>query len=109
VIDTVGGDLQRRSLLVIRRGGVLISAVSQPDAALAEKQGVRASFILVQVTTAALQRIGALLEQGLLRARVGTILPLSEAQVAHEMLEGQRPHPPGKIVLKIESQPGSQP
>jgi len=33
--------------------------------------------------------------------RVGTVLPLAEARAAHEMLEGARPRPSGKIVLRV--------
>ncbi len=61
VIDTVGGDLQTRSLGVLRAGGALVSAVSQPDQAESARRGVRASFILVDVNRQALTRIGALL------------------------------------------------
>jgi len=32
---------------------------------------------------------------------VGTILPLADARVAHEMLEGIRPRSRGKIVLSV--------
>jgi NADPH:quinone reductase-like Zn-dependent oxidoreductase len=31
VIDTVGGEVQRRSLSVLKPGGILVSAVSKPD------------------------------------------------------------------------------
>ncbi|HET7541137.1 MAG TPA: hypothetical protein VFK05_14770 [Polyangiaceae bacterium] len=33
--------------------------------------------------------------------RVGLVLPLQEARVAHEMLDGKRERPPGKIVLRV--------
>jgi hypothetical protein len=33
---------------------------------------------------------------------VGTALPLADARVAHEMLEGARSRPRGKIVLTVE-------
>jgi hypothetical protein len=32
---------------------------------------------------------------------VETVLPLAQARVAHEMLEGTRPDPRGKIVLEV--------
>jgi hypothetical protein len=37
----------------------------------------------------------------LLRTHVGTVLPLADAREAHRMLEGQRAHPNGKIVLRV--------
>ena len=99
VIDTVGGDLQTRSLGVLRTGGVLVSAVSQPDPAEAARRGVRASFILVDVNREALTRIGALLAARKIEGRLGPTLPLREARRAHEMLDGLVPRPPGKILL----------
>ena len=44
VLDTVGGDTQRRSFAVLRPGGVLLSIVSPPDDALAEARNVTATF-----------------------------------------------------------------
>jgi NADPH:quinone reductase-like Zn-dependent oxidoreductase len=44
VIDLVGGDTQRRSFAVLKKGGALVSAVSQPDQKLAEAHSVRALF-----------------------------------------------------------------
>jgi NADPH:quinone reductase-like Zn-dependent oxidoreductase len=99
VVDLVGGDTQRRSFQVLRRGGKLISAVSDPDEDLARRHGVEAAFFLVKVTTEALAEIASLIDDGKLRTRVGAVLPLADARQAHLMLEGLRPHPKGKIVL----------
>ncbi|HSA67254.1 MAG TPA: zinc-binding dehydrogenase [Methyloceanibacter sp.] len=41
-----------------------------------------------------------LLERGALKTRVGSVLPLDQAQMAHQMLAGA-PHERGKIVLKV--------
>jgi NADPH:quinone reductase-like Zn-dependent oxidoreductase len=101
VIDLVGGDAQTRSFAVLKPGGALISAVSQPDQALATRHGVKAAFFLVSVTTAGLDRIAAMLQRGTLKTTIGAVLPLASARTAHEMLEGTRPHPRGKIVLRI--------
>jgi NADPH:quinone reductase-like Zn-dependent oxidoreductase len=101
VIDTVGGDLQARSLGVLVPGGTLVSAVSQPDQAEAARRGVRASFILVDVHREALTRIGALLAARKIEGRLGPTLPLGEARRAHEMLDGLVPRPPGKILLAV--------
>jgi NADPH:quinone reductase-like Zn-dependent oxidoreductase len=99
VIDLVGGETQVRSFDVLRPGGRLVSTVSPPDPALAEQRGIDARFFLVDVTTARLERIAVMLASGELSADVGTVLPLAEARTAHEMLEGSRPKPRGKIVL----------
>lgn len=99
VIDLVGGDAQIRSFQVLRRGGRLISLVSHPDQDLARKYGVEATFFLVNVTTEELADVARLIDDGKLRAGVGVVLALADARQAHLMLEGQRPHPKGKIVL----------
>lgn len=101
VIDLVGGEVQARSFALLRRGGSLISTVSAPVQDIAASHGVRAAFFLVQVTTERLARIAGLIEAGSLKTSVGTVLPLAEAKLAHEMLEDTRPRPRGKIVLRI--------
>ena len=101
VIDLVGGETQERSFMVLKRGGLLVSAVSKPDQALAERYGVRALFFLVEVTTMHLTRIAEMIDAGELTANVGKVLPFADARIAHEMLEGVRPHPRGKIVLSL--------
>jgi NADPH:quinone reductase-like Zn-dependent oxidoreductase len=101
VIDLVGGDVQTRSFAVLKSGGALISAVSQPDQTFAAARGVKATFFLANVTTERLQTIARMMETGSLVTAVGTVLPLSEARTAHEMLDGIRPKPRGKIVLHV--------
>jgi NADPH:quinone reductase-like Zn-dependent oxidoreductase len=54
----------------------------------------------VDVTTARLNKITELFDSGKLVTAVGTVLPLEEAHLAHEMLGGA-PHKRGKIVLSI--------
>ena len=93
VLDFVGGETQRRSFAVLRRGGALVSAVSEPDQGLAAQHGVAAGFFLVEVTTERLTRHRRLIEAGALTTHVGAVLPLASARVAHEMLDGTRPRP----------------
>jgi NADPH:quinone reductase-like Zn-dependent oxidoreductase len=101
VLDLVGGETQRRSFQVLRRGGKLISAVSPPDQHLAQSHGVKAVFFLVDVTSRYLADIAGLIDEGKLRTHVGAVLPLTDAREAHLMLEGLRPRPKGKIVLSV--------
>jgi NADPH:quinone reductase-like Zn-dependent oxidoreductase len=100
VLDTVGGDTQDRSFSVLTPGGVLVSAVSEPDQSKAASHGVRAFFFLVEVSSSRLERLTAWVEAGMLRTNVGDVLPLREARLAHEMLAG-KPHKRGKIVLAV--------
>jgi NADPH:quinone reductase-like Zn-dependent oxidoreductase len=102
VVDLVGGETQQRSFQVLRRGGKLISAVSNPDQHLAQSHGVDAAFFLVNVTSQRLAEIAGLIDDGKLRTRVGAVLSLADAREAHFMLERVRPQPKGKIVLAVE-------
>jgi NADPH:quinone reductase-like Zn-dependent oxidoreductase len=85
---------------VLKEKGMLVSVASPIPDDMARRLGDRAVFFLVEVSTARLEKISALLDSGKLATRVGTVLPLSEARAAHDMLAGA-PHLPGKIVLRI--------
>jgi NADPH:quinone reductase-like Zn-dependent oxidoreductase len=103
VIDTVGGETQARSFAVLRRGGGIVSSVSQPSSELAERYGVHGDYFIVAVKRPQLERIAQLFEEGVLKADIGVVLPLSDARRAHEMLAGKVTHPRGKIVLDLSA------
>jgi NADPH:quinone reductase-like Zn-dependent oxidoreductase len=100
VLDTVGGDIQQRSLGVLKPDGILVSVVSAVPEASQRRYGVRAAYFYVDVTTARLNQITELFDSGKRVTSVGTVLPLDEARIAHGMLGGA-PHNRGKIVLSI--------
>jgi NADPH:quinone reductase-like Zn-dependent oxidoreductase len=102
VLDTVGGLTQEKSLRVLKRGGILVSIVSAVPDAAQEQLGIRAAFFYAEVTTARLNKITELIDGGKLSTGVGTVLPLEQVQVAHEMLAGA-PHKRGKIVLTVSA------
>ena len=100
VLDTVGGDTQQRSLQVLKPGGILVTVVSPVPEPMQKRYGIQAAYFYVDVTTERLKRITELFDKGKLATDVGTVLPLEEARLAHEMLSGA-PHNRGKIVLRI--------
>lgn len=100
VLDTVGGDTQERSLRVLKPGGILVSVVSPVPEATLKRYGVRAAYFYVDVTAARLNKITELFDSRKLVTDVGTVLPLEQAGIAHEMLAGA-PHKRGKILLSI--------
>ena len=102
VIDTVGGTTQERSFRVLKPGGILVSVVSPVSEETAKKYRVKAVFFYVEVTTDRLKHITELFDSGKIVPSVGTVLPLSQARTAHDMLAGA-PHDRGKIVLKMAS------
>jgi NADPH:quinone reductase-like Zn-dependent oxidoreductase len=48
VFDTVGGETYRRSFKVIKKGGVIVSMLEQPDSELMSQYGVKAIFQFTQ-------------------------------------------------------------
>lgn len=103
VLDLVGGEAGALAIALLSRGGRFVSAVTDPDQQRAARHGVTAKFMLVEVRTEPLTRIAELLDAHRLTTNVGTVLPLADARIAHEMLEGTRPHARGKIVLAMRS------
>ncbi len=100
VIDTVGGNTRARSLGIIKPGGVLVTSVSERLPEQHQANGGSRVFFLVEVTASRLDKIADLFDQSKLIARVGTVLPLEQGRIAHEMLAGA-PHKRGKIVLEV--------
>lgn len=99
VFDTIGGDTQQRSWKVLKKGGILVSIISQPSAEEAAKHGVRPGYVFVQPNAAELAEIAKLVDSGKVKPVVETVLPLSEARRAQELSEAG--HTRGKIVLKV--------
>jgi len=100
VLDTVGGDVQRRSWNVLRRGGILVSVVAPPSVEEARRHEATGVSFASHPHGDQLARIGQLIDFGFVRPVVETVLPLSEAKRAHETSEAG--HLRGKIVLSVE-------
>lgn len=98
VIDTVGGEARERSARALKQGGILVSVVSADPPQ--QRSDIRSVFFYVEVTTARLNTISEMFDSGTLSTQVGTVLPLEQVRVAHEMLAGA-PHAGGKIVLQV--------
>ncbi|GAB2319176.1 NADP-dependent oxidoreductase [Alkalibacterium sp. s-m-22] len=95
VFDTVGGDVQTRSLSVIKEGGHLLSIAAEPD----ENTAVKAEFFSMSPTKEALEDLLKWLEEGKIRPVISEMLDFTEEGVrkAHELIETG--HAGGKIIL----------
>jgi NADPH:quinone reductase-like Zn-dependent oxidoreductase len=100
VLDTMAGEVQRKSFDVLRPGGILVSILTPPDADLAAERKVRTGYFFLQPDGKKLAKLGELVEQGKVRPVVGHVFPLAEAAKAHELSETH--HARGKIVLKVK-------
>jgi NADPH:quinone reductase-like Zn-dependent oxidoreductase len=99
VLDSKGGEVQARSLKVMRRGGVLISLVGQVDAVAAARAGVRAVTLRMRYDVAELRHIVGLVERGLVKPHVARVLGLDDVPAAMELNKHNQSH--GQIVLKV--------
>jgi NADPH:quinone reductase-like Zn-dependent oxidoreductase len=99
VLDTVGGETQERSWLVLKKGGALISLVQPPSERKAARLGMRGMMCSVQPNGAQLKKLAQLIDRVGLSPVIDRVVPLSEAGRAHQLSESR--HTRGKIVLRV--------
>nr|WSX78157.1 NADP-dependent oxidoreductase [Streptomyces sp. NBC_00899] len=102
VLDTIGGDYGRRSIPVLRPGGLLVTVVDRTDTdlkAATESAGRRFAGITVEPDHVGLEALAALAATSRLTPHVGHALPLADAAGAHALIESGRTQ--GKIVLTL--------
>ncbi len=97
VFDTVGGETQTRSFLVLKPGGSLITIAMPPDQQLAKAHGVTATRIGHESDSTRLGLIAGLCDAGALHVVVDSTYPLGDAKAALAQSASGRAH--GKILL----------
>ena len=118
VFDLIGGDTQKRSFLVLKEGGYLVSAVQPVSQEEATKHHVSGTMMRLAPSGDVLGRIARLLEEGTVRPDVATVYPLEEVARAWKDIaenlpgaHGMSPRAPGaartqshgKIVLRVDA------
>ncbi|HMP89944.1 MAG TPA: NADP-dependent oxidoreductase [Kiritimatiellia bacterium] len=98
--DTVGGDVQSRSALVLKKGGALMSILQYQDEESLKRLGVRTLYHFVEPSKEDLCVLARMVDDGKLKTHLSAVLPLEDAAEAHRRIETQRTV--GKIVLKVE-------
>jgi NADPH:quinone reductase-like Zn-dependent oxidoreductase len=116
VFDLIGGDTQKRSFLVLKEGGHLVSAtqpVSQEETA---KHRVSGAMMRLTPSADVLSRIARLREEGTIRPDVANVYALQDAAQAWKDIAGNLPgvhgmspsgpgaerrNSHGKIVLRV--------
>jgi NADPH:quinone reductase-like Zn-dependent oxidoreductase len=97
--DTVGGETYSSSFKVLKRGGIIVSMLEQPNQELMTQFGVKAIFQFTQINRDRLTKLAQWVDQNNIRVNVDKTFPLEEAGRA---LDYQRDvHPRGKVVLAI--------
>ena len=99
VFDTVGGETYRRSFKVLKKGGILVSMLEQPNSELMSKYGIKAIFQFTQADRELLRKLAQWVDENNIRVNVEKTFSLEEAGKA---LDYQKDlHPRGKVVLAM--------
>ena len=100
VLVAVGGDgIAERSLEVVRKGGNVVSLLDDIESALPLQLGVNFQRWWVSPNARDLQRIAALIDDGVIKVNIDKVFPLSKAAQAQELSQSKRAR--GKIVLEV--------
>jgi NADPH:quinone reductase-like Zn-dependent oxidoreductase len=99
VFDLIDGETRERSWGLLKRGGVLVSTLTEPSQDKAAQFGVRALRYTVEANGEELAEIAALVAAGKVRPHVQETFPLSAAADALAAVE--QGHSVGKVVLKV--------
>jgi len=100
VFDTVGGETYQKSFTVLKRGGVIVSMLEQPDQELMAQYGVNAIVQFSQAKTKDLVKLAELFNQGVIKVTIDKTFSLDQAADALSYLE--KNHTRGKVVLQIK-------
>ncbi|MBI2327752.1 NADP-dependent oxidoreductase [Candidatus Curtissbacteria bacterium] len=100
VFDTVGGKITDRSFAVLKKGGIIVSMVGQPNQDLAQEFGTAAIGQGTDANPERLNRLTKLAESEKIKAQIDKVFSLTQAKEAFRHLE--EGHPRGKVVLKIK-------
>jgi len=123
VLDTQGGDTLLRSFDVVKPGGVVVTIGGRPDGKfarawglslplvwilsflnrkvdrLARTRGVRFEYLFMHASGEQLERLGALVDQGVVEPVVDRIFPFDAAAEAISYVESGRAV--GKVVIRV--------
>lgn len=101
VFDTVGGETYKRSFKVLKRGGVIVSMLEQPDTTLMKQYEVRSIAQGTQINTERLTALAQLAEKGVIKVHIDKTFPFEQAGGALTYLQEGRPK--GKVVIDIRN------
>ncbi|MDR3688160.1 MAG: NADP-dependent oxidoreductase [Fimbriimonas sp.] len=100
VLEGVGGEENmRKSLSVLKKGGILVSITSAEPTEAAEAQGKRAVYRFMQPDSAQLSQIAYLIQDLKVRPIISSVVPFREAIEAQ--MESQSGRVVGKLVVDV--------
>ncbi len=100
VFDTVGGKITDASFNVLKKNGVIVSMLGQPNEDLAKQHGITAIGQGTNTNSSHLRRVAELVDSRKLKAEIDKIFPLEQVKEAFNYQEKNSPR--GKVVLKVK-------
>ncbi|MET1054372.1 MAG: NADP-dependent oxidoreductase [Pedobacter sp.] len=99
VLDLIGGDVQLKSLEVLKPGGIFVSTLAIKDEAAIAAKGLTGGRFMTQSNPEDLRKMAQLIDEGKLKPIIYDIVDLKDAAEAQRTIE--EGHVRGKIVLKV--------
>ena len=97
VLDTIGGETYLKSFKVLKKGGIIVSMLEEPNLKLMQEYEVDAVIEFTDATNERLLRLAELVENGIVKVYLAKTFPFEQTKQALEYL--QYGHPKGKVVL----------
>ena len=91
VLDSIGGDTQQRSFLVLKEGGRLVSTTQPVSPEETARHRVSGAMMRLAPSADVLGRIARLLEEKTIRPDLATVYPLQDAAQAWKDIAGNLP------------------
>jgi NADPH:quinone reductase-like Zn-dependent oxidoreductase len=105
VLDSVGRDTLERSYGVVKKGGIIVSIVDEPQQATLDAHGIRGLAFRCTPQASVLEQLAKLMEAKKMTPVVSQTFPLSEVAKAQDQIATR--HTRGKVVLQVADKPAS--
>ena len=102
VFDVIGGDTQKRSVQVLKEGGILVSTLGIVDKELLAQKNIHGETYMAQSFPEQLNEMAKLIDEGKLHPVISKVILLQEAAEAQK--ESEAGHVRGKIVLEVRKE-----
>jgi len=99
VYDTIGGQTYTKSFNVLKKSGIIVSMLEQPNSELIQRFGVKAIFQFTQVNKDRLTQLAQWIDQNNIKMHIDKTFSLDESAKALDYVKDV--HPRGKVILKI--------
>ena len=99
VYDTVGGQTYTKSFNVLKKGGIIVSMLEQPNLDLMQRFDVKSIFQFTHVNKDRLTKLAQWIDKNNILIHIDKIFSLDESAKALDYVKDV--HPRGKVILEI--------